>query len=240
MSPMSKGAFYGRTGVGQPGPSRVKIQDWLADGFLLLCSLLRESLSTAIMADLAWAWSESQKSRIIACIGLSLRQLGSCFIWVTPLSCAHQPLNGKAVERASFPVYSFHILSALIASIPLSEGYKTMPFPSRRTSDYQNHSTQNACFISVLFSSFWILYSNIGSFLLQWDISEGYKLWPPFEDYLVYLILHPYPPYLAVCLWASFSKVCIFTNQWHFHLWDSVCGIYLISWIWEHFWKKAL
>lgn len=27
MSPMSKGAFYGRTGVCQPGPSRVKIQD---------------------------------------------------------------------------------------------------------------------------------------------------------------------------------------------------------------------
>lgn len=105
MSPMSKGAFYGRTGVGQPGPSRVKIQDWLANGFLLLCSPLRESLSTAIMADLAWTWSESQKSHILPCTDLSLRQLGSCFIWTTPLSCAHQPLNGKAMERASFPVY---------------------------------------------------------------------------------------------------------------------------------------
>lgn len=90
-----------------------------------------------------------------------------------------------------------------------------MLFPSRRASDYQNHSTQNACFISILFPSFWILYSDTNSFLLQWDISEGYKMWHPFWGYVVYLIIHPYFLDLVVCLWASFSKICIFNNQWH-------------------------
>lgn len=41
MPPMSKGAFYGRTGVDQPGPRRVKIPDWLTDGFPLVHSPLQ-------------------------------------------------------------------------------------------------------------------------------------------------------------------------------------------------------
>lgn len=151
--------------------------------------------------------------------------------------CARQPLNGKALERANSPVYWFHVLSALAANIPLSEGHKNMLFPSRRTSVYQNHSTQNGCFISVLFSAFWILYSDIGSFLLQWDISEGYKMWPPFWDHLVYLRIHPYFLDLFVCEFPSLKSVSLPISD--IHLWDTVCAIYLISQIWEHFWMKV-